>query len=481
MVSLDGQQPLASLEGHRHTRSDSAQPPAAAEPGLDLAPNRARSSTNAHGGSGSIPKTLTPWAVSETRILLLEGINPVAASLFKAQGFVVDQVRDALDEPQLIEKLRSAHYSGLGIRSKTRVTAAVIKQAAQDLLVIGCFCIGTNQVDLDAAALAGICVFNSPFSNSRSVAELVIGELIALSRQLTDRSNELHQQVWNKVSKGCWEVRGKTLGIVGYGHIGSQLSVLAEAMGMNVIYYDILPIMPLGSALQIDGLEEMLGQADFVTLHVPELPETINLISTKQLESMRPGSYLINNSRGRVVDIPALIQAIESGRIAGVALDVFPNEPRANGGRFDDDLNPFTTRLLKLPNVILTPHIGGSTEEAQKAIGNEVSSSMTRYLNFGSTPTAVNFPEVSLRPILESGLVRVCHVHHNQPGVLKNINSILGDYNVEKQYSDSNSDIAYLMADIQVSESQSTSHLEISNLFTRISETSSNIRTRILY
>jgi len=436
-----------------------------------------------HHRALSVPKVLTPWAVDETRILLLESINPIAVKLFQQQGYIVDQLKHALDEDQLIQHLQSNHYSGLGIRSKTRVTERVIKEAGSKLLVIGCFCIGTNQVDLDAAAAAGICVFNSPFSNSRSVAELVIGELIALARQLTDRSSEIHKGVWNKVSKGCWEVRGKTLGIVGYGHIGSQLSVLAEAMGMNVIYYDVLPIMPLGSATQIDSLEAMLSQADFVTLHVPELPETINLMSAKEIAHMKPGSYLINNSRGRVVDIPALVEAMEAGRVAGAALDVFPNEPGSNAERFDDQLNPWTSRLLSLPNLILTPHIGGSTEEAQKAIGNEVSTSMIKYLNLGSTVTSVNFPEVSLRPILESGLVRVCHVHHNQPGVLKIINSILAEYNVEKQYSDSTANIAYLMADIQLTDNdnRSKSHIEISELFSGISNTMSNIKTRILY
>ncbi|EFP77781.1 D-3-phosphoglycerate dehydrogenase [Puccinia graminis f. sp. tritici CRL 75-36-700-3] len=453
--------------------------------GRDGAEDRVRSLAPKaqHSRALSVPKVLTPWAVKETRILLLENINPIAVKLFKDHGYTVDEIKHALNEDQLIEHLRSNHYSGLGIRSKTRVTERVIKEAGANLLVIGCFCIGTNQVDLDVAASAGICVFNSPFSNSRSVAELVIGELIALARQLTDRSSEIHNGVWNKVSKGCYEVRGKTLGIVGYGHIGSQLSVLAEAMGMNVIYYDVLPIMPLGSATQIDTLEAMLSKADFVSLHVPELPETINLVSAKELGHMKPGSYLINNSRGRVVDIPALIEAMEAGRIAGAALDVFPNEPGSNGERFDDQLNPWTSRLLGLSNLILTSHIGGSTEEAQKAIGNEVSNSMIKYLTFGSTLTSVNFPEVSLRPILESGLVRVCHAHHNQPGVLKNINSILADYNVEKQYSDSKADIAYLMADIQLSDTdnRSKSHIEISDLFSGISSTSSNIKTRVLY
>jgi len=275
------------------------------------------------------------------------------------------------------------------------------------LLAIGCFCIGTNQVDLDYAAKHGIVVFNSPFSNSRSVAELMIAEIISLARQLGDRSMELHKGTWNKVSNKCWEIRGKTLGmstptpshllnwwtmsltleigIVGYGHIGSQLSVLAEAMGMSVIYYDVVPIMALGSAKQVSSLNELLSMADFVTLHVPELPETMNMIQAEQFLHMKMGSYLINASRGSVVDIPALIDAMRSGRVAGAALDVYPNEPAANGDYFNNNLNLWAEDLRSLKNLILTPHIGGSTEEAQSAIGIEVGDALTRYINEGST------------------------------------------------------------------------------------------------
>ncbi|CAH7668166.1 D-3-phosphoglycerate dehydrogenase [Phakopsora pachyrhizi] len=434
-----------------------------------------------HTRDTSLPKIMTPWAMTTTKILLLENINQVAAQILNKQGYVVDQLKTSLSEEDLIERLKSGEYSGLGIRSKTKVTERVIREAGSKLLVIGCFCIGTNQVNLQAAASAGISVFNSPFSNSRSVAELVISELIALSRQLFDRSDELHRGIWNKVSKGCWEVRGKVLGIIGYGHIGTQLSVLAEALGMIVIYYDVVPIMPLGSARQIEGLEEMLSQADFVTIHVPELPETIDMISAKELASMKKNSYLINNSRGKVVDIPALIESLESNHLAGAAIDVFPDEPGSNGENFNDGLNSWFSRLSKIKNVILTPHIGGSTEEAQRAIGAEVGNAFVRYLNFGSSLGAVNFPEVSLRPILEPGLVRVCHVHQNQPGVLKTINSIVSDFNVEKQYSDSKSNLAYLLADIQVSDIQSVSQMEIFSLFDRITNTTSNLKTRILY
>jgi D-3-phosphoglycerate dehydrogenase / 2-oxoglutarate reductase len=333
------------------------------------------------------------------------------------------------------------------------------------LLVIGCFCIGVNQVDLVTAAKAGIPVFNSPFSNSRSVAELVVSEIIALARQYFERSFEMRQGIWNKQSKNCWEIRGKTLGIIGYGHIGSQLSVLAEAFGMRVLFYDVINIMPLGSARQVESMSSLLSQSDFVTIHVPELPETMK------------GAYLINNARGSVVDIPALIKAVQSGHIAGAALDVFPHEPGANGAPFDDRLNPWASELRGLKNIILTPHIGGSTEEAQRMIGEEVSGALTRYLNFGSTVGAVNFPEVDLRAITaeQPDHVRICHVHVNQPGVLKQVNEVLSPYNVEKQYSDSKGDVAYLMADIA-----DVSPQDVNRLREMISKTSANILTRLL-
>jgi D-3-phosphoglycerate dehydrogenase len=283
--------------------------------------------------------------------------------------------------------------------------------------------------------------------------------------------------IWNKVSAGCWEVRGKTLGIVGYGHIGSQLSVLAEAFGMRVLYYDVLNLMPLGTATQVQDLDSLLSQADFVTLHVPELPETTGMIGEKQLARMRRGSYLINNARGQVVDIPALIDALESKRLAGAALDVYPVEPGGNGQPFDDQLNPWASRLRALPNVILSPHIGGSTEEAQRMIGFEVSSALARYLSYGSTLGAVNFPEVDLRAITadQTDFIRVCYVHHNQPGVLRQLNEILSDHNVEKQYSDSKGDVAYLMADIS-----KVSEADVQDIHDRISRTKANIITRLL-
>jgi D-3-phosphoglycerate dehydrogenase len=304
-----------------------------------------------------------------------------------------------------------------------------------------------------------------------------MGELVALSRQLFERAHELRHGIWNKQSKGCWEVRGKTLGIVGYGHIGSQLSVLAEAFGVRVIFYDVLNIMALGSARQVESLSVLLADADFVTLHVPELPETINMIAQPQLALMKKGSYLINNSRGRVVDIPALVDAIKSKHLAGAAIDVFPSEPGSNGAPFDDQLNAWASALRGLPNVILTPHIGGSTEEAQRLIGEEVAQSLTRYLDYGSTVGAVNFPEVDLRAMTQErgDYIRVCHVHRNQPGVLKQVNDALSPYNVEKQYSDSKGEVAYLMADIT-----DVSIEEVAQLRERISNTPANILTRFL-
>ena len=333
-------------------------------------------------------------------------------------------------------------------------------------------------MDLKTAATLGIAVFNSPFSNSRSVAELTIAEIICLARQLTDRSMELHNGTWNKVSAGCWEVRGKTLGIVGYGHIGSQLSVLAEQMGMDVIYYDVVPLMGMGTSKQIDSLPKLLAQADFVTVHVPELEDTQNMFSTEQFAQMKQGSYLINNARGTVVDIPALIDAMRTGKLAGAALDVYPNEPGGNGDYFNADLNTWAADLRTLKNLILSPHIGGSTEEAQSAIGIEVSNFLVHYINEGSTQSSVNMPEVRLRSLTidEPNHARVIYIHKNVPGVLRRVNNILADHNIDKQMTDSRGDVAYLMADVsQVQEG------ELSDLFASLEGDDARIRTRILY
>lgn len=325
----------------------------------------------------------------------------------------VETVSKALAGEELIQKIREVHV--IGIRSKTKLTKEVLKEA-KHLLAVGCFCIGTNQVDLQAAAKQGIAVFNSPFSNSRSVAELVIGEIIMLARQLGDRNSEMHNGVWNKVSKACYEIRGKILGIVGYGHIGAQLSVLAEAMGMTVYFYDVLQIMPLGQAKPVETLDELLAISDYISLHVPETEDTRNLIGDHEIQQMKKGAYLLNNARGTVVQIPALTKGLQSGHLAGAAIDVFPKEPASNGPHFN-----YYPELLACPNLILTPHIGGSTEEAQSMIGLEVSQSLTKYINEGTSLNAVNFPEIDIRAIREDdkNTVRVLYIHQNIPGVLR--------------------------------------------------------------
>lgn len=418
---------------------------------------------------------MKPFNTQDIKILLLENVNQSGRDILTSQGYQVEFHKSSLPEDQLIEKIRDVHV--IGIRSKTKLNEKVLREA-KNLLVIGCFCIGTNQVDLEYAAHHGIAVFNSPFANSRSVAELVIAEIISLARQLGDRSNEMHRGTWNKVSNKCWEIRGKTLGIVGYGHIGSQLSVLAEAMGMSVIYYDVVSLMALGTARQVPTLEALLTEADFVTLHVPELPETKNMIAAEQLKLMKDGSYLINASRGTVVDISSLINAMRSGKIAGAALDVYPSEPRANGDYFNNSLNGWEEDLRSLNNIILTPHIGGSTEEAQRAIGVEVGDALVRYINQGITLGSVNMPEVNLRSLTleEPNHARVIYIHKNVPGVLRRVNEILGNHNVDKQISDSRGDLAYLMAD--VSDVQTSDLKEIHDSLETLS---SRIMTRVLY
>ncbi|OBT65955.1 D-3-phosphoglycerate dehydrogenase [Pseudogymnoascus sp. 23342-1-I1] len=425
--------------------------------------------------AASAAKPLKPFDTQDVKILLLENVNETGISILGGQGYQVEAIKTSLPEDQLIEKIRNVHV--IGIRSKTKLTEAVLREA-KNLIVIGCFCIGTNQVDLEYAARHGIAVFNSPFANSRSVAELVIGEIISLARQLGDRSNELHNGTWNKVSNKCWEIRGKTLGIIGYGHIGSQLSVLAEAMGMSVIYYDVLSLMGMGTAKQVPTLDALLTEADFVTCHVPELPETTNLISVRQFEKMKTGSYLINASRGSVIDIPALINAMRNGKVAGAALDVYPTEPAANGDYFTNNLNSWTEDLRSLKNIILTPHIGGSTEEAQRAIGVEVADALVRYVNQGVTLGAVNLPEVNLRSLTldEPSHARVIYIHHNVPGVLRKVNAILGDHNVDKQISDNKGDVAYLMADIS-----NVNLNDIKEISDALENLQSRILTRILY
>ncbi|RMZ83804.1 hypothetical protein DV738_g865, partial [Chaetothyriales sp. CBS 135597] len=424
---------------------------------------------------GAPPKPLKPFREQDIKVLLLENVNQTGVEILRRHGYQVETVKSSLPEDQLIAKIAEVHV--LGIRSKTKLTARVLA-AATNLIAVGCFCIGTNQVDLKYAASRGIAVFNSPFSNSRSVAELMIGEIIALARQLGDRSGEMHQGRWNKVSAKCWEIRGKTLGIIGYGHIGSQLSVLAESMGMSVVYYDVLNLMAMGTARQVPTLEALLGTADFVSCHVPELPETKDMIGAEQFEQMKTGAYLLNASRGSVIDIPALIHAMRSGKLAGAALDVYPAEPTGNGDYFTNELNPWAEDLRGLQNLILTPHIGGSTEEAQSAIGIEVAEALAQYVNEGISVGAVNLPEVSLRSLTmdEPNHARVVFIHQNVPGVLRRVNEILGDHNVDKQMSDSRGDVAYLMADIS-----NVKENEVKGLYEELEALKARIVTRILY
>lgn len=401
--------------------------------------------------------------MSKLRILLVENIHPVAKQRLEEEGFEVDLLTHAPSEDELIKILPG--YSALGIRSKTEITKKVIENN-KHLITIGCFCIGTNQVDLDSAKDWGIPVFNAPHSNTRSVAELVIAELVVLSRQLGDRSSKAHQGEWIKSAEGSKEVRGKTLGIVGYGHIGSQVSILAEAMGLHVIFYDSMKKLPLGNAKRADSLDELLENSDFVTLHVPEIPETKNMISKRELSKMKAGSYLINASRGTVVVIEDLVSALKSKHLAGCAIDVFPMEPASNKEKF---LSP----LQNLSNVILTPHIGGSTEEAQKAIGYEVADSFRRYLNIASSSGAVNFPNVELA--VKQGTSRLLNVHRNEPGVLGEINGIISKAgaNIEGQYLSTDEKVGYLVMDVHSSQ--------VATLAEEIGKLPRSIRTRVVY
>ena len=371
------------------------------------------------------------------KVLLLENIHPIARDLFLKDGFQVDLVKGALTEDELIQKLPG--YDVLGIRSKTYLTPKVF-DAVKSVTTVGCFCVGTNQVDLHSAREHGVVVFNAPFSNTRSVAEMVISEIVMLSRKLGTRNNEMHQGIWNKSSNQCFEVRGKTLGIIGYGNIGTQVSMLAEALGMRVVFYDIISKLPLGNAKPLSTLEELLSGSDFVTIHVPATEGTRNLIGESELKQMRPGSYLINNARGDVVDLAALEFAIKSKHLAGCALDVYPEEPETN-------IPNFLSPMKGLENVILTPHIGGATEEAQVNIGREVASTLVRFMKTGSTLHAVNFPQVDI-PFTRS--TRLSNVHKNVKGVLKDINRILTEFgaNIQAQSLHTDSELGYLVVDL---------------------------------
>lgn len=409
-------------------------------------------------------RTMISYPKEKINVLLLENVHQDAFQLFQKDGFNVRLLPQAMGEDELSKEIENIHV--LGIRSKTNLTAPVLAKAKR-LMTVGCFCIGTNQVDLAEAEKKGIPVFNAPYSNTRSVAELVIAEVVMLARRVPDHIRNTHAGIWNKISKNCFEVRGKTLGIVGYGHIGSQVSVLAEAMGLKVVYYDTQTVLPLGNATPLNSYEELLSVSDFVTFHVPELPETMNLYGGKEIKATKKGAYIINLSRGKVVDLEALAEAIKSGHIAGAGVDVFPQEPESNS-------DPFITPLQNLQNVILTPHIGGSTEEAQKNIGTEVASKLLKFVNNGSTTFAVNFPNIELNPIPQ-GMYRILNVHKNQPGFLKDINSMVSEIgaNISSQHLGTSAEIGYLSMVINMSVGD--------ELKERIERHPGSIKTRILY
>lgn len=375
------------------------------------------------------------------RVLLLENIDRGAKDNLERAGFEVELLEKSLPSDELVRALEGA--VAVGIRSKTTLSAQVL-EAAESLLAVGAFCIGTNQIALDCAHRRGVPTFNAPFSNTRSVAEMVLAEIVALARKLGDRSQQVHSGRWLKSASGCHEVRHKTLGIVGYGHIGRQVGVLAEFFGMRVVFYDVVSKLPMGNNRPAESLEALLEQSDFVTLHVPATPTTANMMGAAQLARMKSGSYLLNLSRGNVVVIEDLADALGRGHLAGAAVDVFPSEPRTN-----DDV--FKTPLAGLNNVILTPHIGGSTEEAQVAIGQEVSHALVRYLRQGSTVGAVNFPSADLAR--REGVHRIQHIHRNVPGVLQDVHRIVAAHggNVSGQVLVTDETIGYLLMDIEES------------------------------
>jgi D-3-phosphoglycerate dehydrogenase len=415
----------------------------------------------------SPPERRTSLDRGRIRVVLLEGIHPSAVEAFAAAGYTaVESHPGALAGEALVERLRDAHL--VGIRSRTRVPAEALA-AAPKLLALGCFCIGTDQVDLAAAEARGIPVFNAPFSNTRSVAELVLGEVILLLRDIPERNALLHRGVWRKSAGGAREARGKTLGIVGYGHIGTQVGVLAEAIGMRVRFHDIVAKLALGNAEPVRSLDALLEASDVVTLHVPDTPQTRGMIGARELARMRRGARLVNASRGSVVDLEALAAALESGQIAGAAIDVFPQEPRSEDDRF-------VSPLTRFDNVLLTPHLGGSTEEAQESIGAEVAERLIRYSDNGSTLSSVNFPEVALPE--HEGLHRLLHIHRNRPGVLSAVNEVFSrrGINVAAQYLQTTPRIGYVVIDVEARETA-----EARSLRAELEGVEGTIRTRVLY
>ena len=397
------------------------------------------------------------------RIVLAEKIHPAAAERFCEAGYAVESIPRALQEDELREVLKDAHI--LGVRSRTKVLKEFV-EGSKRLLSVGCFSVGTDQVDLAATSVRGIPVFNAPYSSTRSVAELSIANILSLARHLPEQSAKLHKGIWDKSAEGSYEVRGKKLGIIGYGHIGGQLGLLAEALSMDVYYYDTAAKLPLGRARAAGSMQELLKMADFVSLHVPGGKETELMIAQAELELMRQGSYLLNLSRGRVVDLEALADALKSGKLAGAALDVYPVEPAKNG-------EGFQSALLGLPNVILTPHVGGSTEEAQRNIGIEVADSLINFLDNGSTTGAVNFPQVQLPT--HPGSHRILNVHKNVPGALGDINGVIAELgvNIEAQYLSTQGEVAYLIMDLNKKVSD--------KVRSKIAALPSSIRTRILF
>lgn len=383
-----------------------------------------------------LPRSLS-YPKNRIKILLLENVHPAAFDNLSEDGFSVELVKHSMPEEELIKKIRGVHV--LGIRSKTQVTQKVL-DAANKLLVVGAFCIGTTQIDLDYCKRKGVVVFNAPYSNTRSVVELAIGEIIMLMRNIFPRSTEIHNGVWNKTASNSREVRGKNLGIIGYGNIGKQLSVLAEGMGMRVYYYDIEDTLALGNAIQCTTLEDLLNVSDVVSLHIDDNPSNRNFIGEREIGQMRDGAMLINLSRGFVIDIQAMVNNLKNGKLSGAAIDVYPEEPAANG--------EFITELQGLDNVILTPHIGGSTEEAQRNIADFVPNKIMDYMNSGSTVDAVNFPNIRLPKQLNSH--RFLHIHRNVPGIMAKINEVLARYemNISGQYLSTDSDVGYVITDL---------------------------------
>lgn len=383
-----------------------------------------------------LPRSVS-YPKNRIKILLLENVHSDAFDKLSKDGFSVEEVSVSLSEDELIEKIKDVHV--LGIRSKTQVTKRVL-DAAEKLMTVGAFCIGTKQIDLGACKEKGIVVFNAPYSNTRSVVELAIGEIIMLMRSVFQRSTELHNGEWNKTAKGSQEVRGKKLGIIGYGNIGKQLSVLAESLGMDVYYYDIMDKLALGNATRLNSLEELLSISDVISLHIDDHSANKNYISSKEFALMKDGALLVNLSRGFVIDVPALVDALKSGKLAGAAVDVYPVEPRKNG--------EFHTELAGLPNVILTPHVGGSTEEAQKDIADFVPNKIMGYINSGNTVDAVNFPNIRLPRQVNAH--RFLHIHQNIPGVMANINKVLAEYdmNITGQYLSTDEKVGYVITDL---------------------------------